>query len=205
MTNEVELAQHWDAVYSAKNPEETSWFQPEYSTSLRLLEQVDPAHQSVVDIGGGFGSLADELLAAGWHDVTVVDISTEALAKVRARLDGAVSVIATDITQWQPNRRFHVWHDRAVLHFLTDAADRARYAATAAAAVEPGGALVIGGFAPDGPDTCSGLPVHRADAEELAALFAETFKLASAEREVHVTPWGAEQSFQWVVLNRDFS
>lgn len=198
----TELAQHWDSVYSSKNADETSWFQRSYDTSIRLLAQADPSHASVIDIGGGVGTLADELLAAGWSDVTVLDISAEALASLKSRLGDQISTITADIRSWEPDRQFRVWHDRAVLHFLTEDADRSHYAELAAVAVEPDGAIVVGCFAPDGPESCSGLPVHRADADELATLFAPNFELRVDERELHITPWGAGQRFEWVVLRR---
>lgn len=200
------LQEHWDAVYGAKQADETSWFQRSYDTSLRLIAAADPGHGSVIDIGGGVGTLVDELVAAGWRDVTVLDVSAEAMRIVRERLAGRTDVrittIAGDVLAWRPTHPFAIWHDRAVLHFLTEDADRTAYARLASEAVAPGGALVIGCFAPDGPHSCSGLPVRRASADELATLFADGFTLESSEDEEHVTPWGAVQSFIWVTLRR---
>ena len=197
-------AQHWDDVYAAKAADETSWFQRSYDTSMRLIAAADPTHGPLVDIGGGVGTLVDELVDDGWRDVTVLDISAEAMRIVRERLAGRTDVrittIASDVLDWRPGRAYAVWHDRAVLHFLTDDADRAAYARLAADAVMPGGALVIGCFAPDGPEACSGLPVRRASAQELADLFTDHFALEASEQEEHVTPWGAVQAFTWVTL-----
>lgn len=199
-------AQHWDEVYASKGADETSWFQRTYDTSMRLVAAADPAHTSLIDIGGGVGTLVDELVDAGWADVAVLDVSGEAMRIVRERLagrtDARITTVTSDILGWQPTRAFTVWHDRAVLHFLTEDADRRAYARLATHAVARGGALVIGCFAPDGPESCSGLPVRRASADDLAALFAEDFTLESSEHEQHVTPWGADQSFTWVTLRR---
>lgn len=200
------LQEHWDEVYGTKQAEETSWHQRSYATSLRLIAAADPDRGPLVDVGGGVGTLVDELVAAGWSDVTVLDVSAEAMRIVRERLAGRTDVrittIASDVLDWRPTRTFSTWHDRAVLHFLTEDADRAAYARLAAQAVAPGGALVVGCFAPDGPEACSGLPVRRASAEDLAGLFAGAFALEASEREEHVTPWGAVQAFTWATLRR---
>lgn len=202
----MSTAAHWDDVYAAKAADETSWFQRSYDTSVRLIAAADETRGPLIDIGGGVGTLVDELVDAGWRDVTVLDVSDESMRIVRDRLagrtDARITTVTSDVLAWRPTRTFAVWHDRAVLHFLTDDADRTAYAQRAARAVEPGGALVIGCFAPDGPDSCSGLPVRRASADELAALLAPDFSLESAEREEHVTPWGAVQAFTWVTLRR---
>lgn len=198
-------AQHWDGVYGQRGAEDVSWFQPRPETSLRLIASVAGPTSSVVDVGAGASTLADELLDRGWRDVTVVDVSAEALALVTARLaarQASVTAVVTDLLDWVPDRTYDLWHDRAVLHFLTDPDDRSRYARTAAAAVRPGGHLVVGTFAEDGPSQCSGLPTARCSAADLQALFAEHAELVHTEREEHRTPAGVAQPFTWVVLRR---
>jgi hypothetical protein len=132
------------------------------------------------------------------------DVSEEALAALRRRLPDAPDVrcVVADVTTWEPDRTWEAWHDRAVFHFLVDPADRSAYAATAARAVAPGGIAVLGTFAPDGPERCSGLPTARYDADALAAELGDRFQLERSEREEHVTPSGAVQPFTWVVLRR---
>ncbi|WP_284535525.1 class I SAM-dependent methyltransferase [Nocardioides sp. T2.26MG-1] len=201
-------ARHWDDVYSSKAADETSWYQQRPATSLRLLSDAVASTGgrpgSVVDVGAGTSSLVDELLAAGWAPVTVLDVSAAALATTRARLpEGAeVRYVVSDIVAWQPDGAFDAWHDRAVFHFLTEDAQQARYVAAATDAVRPGGVLVIGTFGPGGPEQCSGLPVARHDVASLRARFAPDFEVLAGEVEVHRTPWGSEQQFTWATLRR---
>jgi trans-aconitate methyltransferase len=201
----TDRAHHWDDVYGTKAADQVSWYQARPTTSLRLLTEAVPRPASVIDIGAGASTLADELLAAGITDVTVLDVSAAALDAVRRRLAGpgpGLSFVLADVARWRPSRTWDAWHDRAVFHFLTDPADRAAYAGAAAEAVAPGGIAVVAAFAPDGPDSCSGLPVVRWDAEGLAAELGPAFALEHAEREVHRTPWGSDQPFTWTVLRR---
>jgi trans-aconitate methyltransferase len=192
-------ARHWDAVYGTKGADEVSWFQRRPEVSLRLLGALPVG--SVVDVGAGASVLADHLVAAGW-DVTLLDVSGAALAVVRSRLGDAVRYVMSDLLDWQPERVFDAWHDRAVFHFLTDVADRVRYIERATQAVRPGGALVLGVFATDGPEQCSGLPTTRWSATQVAEAFGSGWVLEHAEREEHTTPGGGVQPFTWVVLRR---
>lgn len=201
----AEAMQHWDGVYATRAPADVSWFQPRPTTSLRLLTALGGPAAGVIDVGAGTSTLADELLALGWSDVTVLDVSAQALAVVTTRLatrrSGVQSVVA-DLIEWEPQRSYDLWHDRALLHFLVDREDRLQYVQTAARAVRPGGHLVLGVFAEDAPTSCSGLPAARFTTVELEALFAEVFELRHAEREEHLTPAGVVQPFGWVVLRR---
>lgn len=193
---------HWDEVYATKDVEAVSWFQPTPEVSLRLIELVPG---SVVDVGAGASTLVDSLLAQGRTDVTVLDVSAEALEVTRRRLGdrgSEASFVAADVLRWEPGRTFDCWHDRAVFHFLTAPEQQSSYVRTASRAIAPGGGLVLGTFAPDGPEQCSGLPTARYDAAGLAAVFGDDFVLEHAETEVHHTPWGSDQSFTWVLLRR---
>jgi rhodanese-related sulfurtransferase len=192
----------WDTVFAGTAPATVSWYESDPRTSVRLLARAAPPPASVVDVGSGTSFVADRLLANGWTDVTVLDVSAVAGDRVRDRLRGAVSVITADVLSWVLERTYDAWHDRAVFHFLSTPADRTRYADAAGTAVRPGGALVIATFAPDGPDHCSGLPTARYDEDQLTELFARDFTPEHAERVVHTTPTGAAQPFTWVVLRR---
>ncbi len=198
---------HWDAVYSEKQAGQTSWFRPHLDESLRLIDALDlPRNQPVLDVGGGRSTLVDDLLARGIADVSVLDVSAVAMAEAQQRLGEQahpVHWIVGDITDVVlPAAHYALWHDRAVFHFLDHADDRARYVAMASRAVLPGGHLVIGTFAADGPERCSDLPVTRYDAASLAGAFEASFNLISHSRDVHHTPSGKEQAFTYVVLQR---
>ena len=197
---------HWQAVYTSKGETEVSWFESNPAVSLDLIAQVQPRPDAaVIDIGGGASRLVDGLLARGFTDVTVLDLSEAALAAARARLGGPaaqVAWLAADATTWQPTRSYAVWHDRAAFHFLTDPADCAAYLARLRRAVAPGGHAILGTFAPDGPARCSGLPVMRYDADSLAATLGPAFALLDTRRHAHVTPSGAVQRFQFSTFRR---
>jgi SAM-dependent methyltransferase len=199
-------AEHWDAIYAARPTTALSWYESEPTVSLRLIEAagVNPS-RGVVDIGGGASSLVDRLLDRGYERVTLVDASRRALDDVAARLgDRAVRVtfVRGSVLDWQPEHSYGVWHDRAVFHFLRAPEDRRRYVALAAESVTPGGVVILGAFAPDGPTECSGLPVARYDADGLARVFGPAFELEHSERDEHSTPGGALQPFTWVILRR---
>lgn len=189
---------HWNAVYTEKPTETLSWHQEEPDTSLRLLTAAAPPPASVIDVGAGASVLASRLLAAGWSDVTVLDVSAEALADGPA----GVNAVVADVLTWRPRRTYDVWHDRAVFHFLTTSAKQAKYIDVAQSALRSGGVLVVATFAPDGPTECSGLPTARYGADDLAAAFGDGFTVEHSEREEHVTPWGSVQPFTWLVLRR---
>lgn len=197
---------HWQNVYRTKSPQSVSWYQPHAETSLALIREAapDPA-AGILDVGGGASMLIDDLLAAGYRDLSVLDISAAALEASRARIGdraGQVRWIEVDLLAWAPERVWDVWHDRAVFHFLTAAADQDAYIARLAAATRPGAAVILATFAPDGPETCSGLPVQRYDAESLAARLGAGFSLKRAFRDEHRTPGGAIQRFAWALFER---
>jgi SAM-dependent methyltransferase len=199
----VAMIPHWDAVYTSKSDAELSWTQQEPATSLALIEEVCSAGR-VIDVGGGTSLLADRLLDRGYA-VTVLDISQAAIDRAQQRLGaraGEVGWIAADVTDGPDPGTFGVWHDRAVFHFLTASADRAAYAALLARTVPVGGHAVIATFALDGPERCSGLDVRRYDGSALAAELESCFELLKTVPELHRTPWGAAQSFQYSLFVR---
>jgi trans-aconitate methyltransferase len=197
------MSAHWNHVYESRECDKFSWFEPEPTTSLELLEELAIApDDAVLDIGAGESLLADRLAARGYHDLTILDLSTTAIAVTLARVGRHdVTAIEADVTTWRPARRYDVWHDRAVLHFIGPPRVR-DYVETMHSALSPGAKVVIGVFAPDGPTTCSGLEVTRYDADDIAQLLDTGFDIVAARRARHVTPWGAEQSFQWVAAVR---
>jgi SAM-dependent methyltransferase len=174
--------------------------------SLELIADLALARDAaIVDVGGGASTLAARLLEHGFTDVTVLDVSAQALGQARAALGPEAKRIhwlERDLLSWSPDRPYDLWHDRAVFHFLTEPARRERYGEVLRVALRPGGTAVIATFAADGPTTCSGLPVARYDAGRLAGVFGDTFTTRSTSREEHRTPAGSIQPFTWVVLER---
>ena len=198
---------HWDQVYAAKTDDALSWYQAHAWRSLALIEGsgVD-RDAAIIDVGGGASTLAADLLDRGYANLWVLDISPAALAAARTRIgkDAArIHWVEADVTRAVlPPAHFMIWHDRAVFHFLTEAAARAAYVAKARATVKPGGHVIIATFAEDGPEQCSGLPVVRYDAPSLHAQFGDAWELLHTEREAHRTPAGGLQQFRYCHLRR---
>lgn len=192
---------HWDSVYATKGEDEVSWFQERPERSLALIEQSGVAKSApILDVGGGASRLIDALIDGGYTDTTVLDISQRAIAMAQERLgrfQELVDWIVADVTAWKPPRRYALWHDRAVFHFLTDAADREAYRTALDRGLAPDGRVVIAAFGPDGPERCSGLPVVRYGRDDIAAAFSGLLELKEAAAEDHVTPGGAHQAFMF--------
>jgi SAM-dependent methyltransferase len=197
---------HWQGVYTAKGEKEVSWYQDNPAPSLELIALAGVSKQaSIVDIGGGASRLVDYLLAENFERLTVLDLSAAALDAAKARLGEEAKKVrweVADITTWSPPEAYDLWHDRAAFHFLTDAADQSAYMERVRKAVSPGGHVVIGTFALDGPERCSGLPIVRYDSASLSALLGRQFSLIDARRHDHATPWGAVQRFQFSTFRR---
>jgi SAM-dependent methyltransferase len=198
--------EHWQNVYETKMEDEVSWYQEHPASSLALIQNTGLDFGArIIDIGGGASRLVDHLLSEGCRNITILDIAAAALEQTRHRLGpraADIDWLVADVTRWTPSAKFDLWHDRAVFHFLTEPADRAAYATAMAAALPTGGHAIIGTFAPDGPERCSGLTVCRYGSESLAAAFSGHFQLVEALREDHVTPVGKVQHFQFCRFRR---
>lgn len=204
----VDRRGHWDRVYATRPADAVSWYRPHLDVSLELLELGGLATSSrVIDVGGGASTLVDDLLDRGVRDITVLDVADAALAAARGRLGSrgaGVKWLAVDVLEAAlPEGGFDFWHDRAVVHFLTDPSDAARYADQARHAVCHGGHAVISGFAPSGPEKCSGLPVARRSSLDFAHLLGRGWTLLADRNEQHRTPAGIEQAFAYALLRRD--
>ena len=202
----LERQSHWQNVYQTKGERDVSWFQevPKISLDLIRVTGVGP-DASIIDIGGGASRLVDALVREGFRSISVLDVSDKGLATSRERLGRRaknVIWIVADVTAWHPDKTYDVWHDRAAFHFLTEPADRAAYAECVRKAVRPGGHIIIGTFAPDGPERCSGLPVLRHDATSIGELLGASFKLIESRRHDHQTPGGSMQRFQFSRFRR---
>lgn len=203
----MQSKQHWENVYASKASDAVSWFQEHADLSLDLIKATGAGkNAAIIDVGGGASTLVDDLLAGGYSDLTVLDLSGAALQAARHRLgekEKLVRWIEADVTQADlPDNRYDIWHDRAVFHFLTSPEDRAAYVQTVFRSVRPGGHVIVATFAEDGPDQCSGLPVMRYRANELHEEFGEAFTLLKHEKEAHHTPTGKVQQFVYCYCRR---
>lgn len=191
---------HWENVYNTKAANSVSWYREHLERSLEMIEATGvDLDANIIDVGGGASTLVDDLLARGYKNLTVLDISAVALENSKLRLGNAatsVSFLAADITTVAlPEDFFDLWHDRAVFHFLTRAEDRERYLENLRRSLKPEGHVVIATFAEDGPLKCSGLDVERYDIEKLIDALGQGFELADHLRETHQTPFETTQSF----------
>lgn len=191
---------HWEQVYQTKQPTQVSWYRPHLDVSLALIEKTVPDLEArIIDCGGGEATLVDDLLAAGYQHVDVLDLSKTALDVARVRLGDAAARVRWlhgDVTTYAfDEHAYDLWHDRAVFHFLTDPEQRRLYVRQVLHAVKPGGHVLVATFGPEGPTQCSGLDVVRYDAQALHGVFGERFAVVDHQMEEHMTPAGRRQQF----------
>lgn len=197
-------AEHWDLAY-AEGDGERSWYQARATTSLELITARGSDADAVIDVGGGASTLVDGLLDAGYRDVTVLDASSVGIEIARLRLGERASTVkwtVADLLTWRPGRHFDVWHDRAVLHFLTNQSAQDAYRRCLLDATVVGSRLVIGVFGSDGPSQCSGLNVTRFDANTMEQFLGNQFRVVDSSTQDHTTPDGRVQQFLWTTADR---
>jgi len=196
--------EHWENIYATKGMREVSWFQKVPTTSLELINQVAENKQdAIIDIGGGDGFLADNLLALGYTDITVLDISENAIYRAKKRLGKLaekVKWIVADITKFIPEKEYAIWHDRAVFHFLTHQKDKEDYRELANTAVI--GYFILATFSDQGPNKCSGLEICKYSELDLQAFFSVNFNMISSFKYNHPTPFGTYQNFIFSIFNK---
>jgi len=206
MTESDSRTEHWQRVYATRSPTEVSWYAEHLADSLTLIRSVATARARVIDVGAGASTLLDDLLDAGYSSLTALDISPAALELSKRRLGERAAlvrwIVADVVSVSLAPSAFDLWHDRAVLHFLTSDADRGAYIAQAERSVAPGGHAIVATFSPEGPPRCSGLEVARYDARGLANAFGHGFELVRSVESTHRTPAGGEQRFVHCVLRR---
>ena len=198
---------HWQSVYQTRKPTDVGWHQAHLRASLELILQLAlPKTAHILDAGAGDSTLVDDLLANGYSHISLLDISSVALERVKARLGPNtenITWIESDITQVVlPPHAYDLWHDRALFHFLTDDQARFRYVESARLALKPGGYMIVATFAQDGPIRCSGLDTQRYSPEALCLEFGEDFKLIRSLPETHHTPSGSEQKFSYCLFKK---
>jgi SAM-dependent methyltransferase len=194
--------EHWESVYERKDPRQVSWYRPHLEQSLRCIDAAGLAKDAaIIDVGGGASTLVDDLLERGYRDVTVLDVSARAIASAKSRLGARaadVHWLIADITDVELRpAAYSFWHDRAVFHFLRDAADRRRYVAAIRGSLRPGGHVLIATFGPEGPSQCSGLDVVRYAPADLMRELGDAFEELESVSELHATPSGATQQFTY--------
>ena len=198
---------HWEAVYENKRPDQLSWTQEVPTTSLDFIASVGAIKTAkIIDIGGGDSKLVDCLLAQGFENITVLDISEKALDKAKFRLGAnaeKVNWVVADITDYAPDSPFDIWHDRATFHFLTTTEQVSRYLATARQSIS--GFMTIGTFSTLGPTTCSGLPIKQYSEEFLTASLKNGFAKIRCVLEDHQTPFNTTQNFLFCSFKRQFT
>lgn len=200
---------YWDRVY-AGGDRQRGWYQEHATVSLALIEQFGTSlppwpRRSVIDVGGGAGTLVDDVLARGCRDVTALDLSAGGMAIARDRLAEQarqVTWLVADVTRWTPSRSYDVWHDRAVLHFLLSDEDRGAYRRRLLAGTAPGSLVVIGGFGPEAPATCSRLPVRQLTPDDLSTLLEPECSLVDSRFDRFRTPAGEDRQYLWTTAVR---
>lgn len=195
---------HWEQIYQKRLPVEVSWYQKEPGLSLQLIDSVHlPFDAPLIDVGGGASTLVDKLCDEGYRDISVLDISPRALGHAKTRLAGQAGMVEwveADVTHFKPSRRYALWHDRAVFHFLTEKTDREKYISILKQALEPGGHLIMMAFAIGGPTKCSGLDIVQYDVNKLMKELGMGFQLVASGHKTHITPTGNRQKFAYFHL-----
>jgi len=202
----METKTHWEQIYSQKSTNEMSWTQERPDVSLQLISQCGlDKDAAIIDVGGGRSTLTSFLIAEGYTNLSVLDISGEALNKLAENLGAKAEIVTrieSNILEFIPPQTYDLWHDRAVLHFLTNESDVAQYLSVLNTGLKSGGYLVLATFALDGPEKCSGLPVQRYGSAELTTLLGNDFEALTFEQEIHHTPFQTKQSFQYGLFRK---
>ena len=195
---------HWENIYQKKEIDGVSWYQKVPIESLQLIKKYSISNSDkIIDIGCGKSFLADNLLELNYTDISLVDISSNALKEVKDRLQNkSLNFIETDILNFNSNDKYDIWHDRAVFHFITDSEGIKKYISLCNEYINKEGILIIGTFAEDGPLKCSGLEIKRYSVDQISGLFKETFELVESFKMLHKTPFDTEQSFSFCVLRK---
>lgn len=199
------VKEHWEKIYQTKNDNELSWYQEKPHTSLNLITETGLAKDtSIIDIGGGDSTLVDNLLVLGYKNISILDISSNALERSKKRLGNKADVvrwIVSDLKEFETDDRYDIWHDRAVLHFLTTEEDIKKYVKVVMRFLKPKGYLIVSTFSLNGPKRCSGIDIKRNSEDSMKKIFYDFEHIKSFEEE-HITPWGAGQIFIYSVFQK---
>lgn len=197
----MDRKEHWEQIYQTKEGTQVSWYQSVPQTSLELIKGMELKKDAeIIDVGGGDSLLVDFLIDQGFSNVTVLDISEKALARARRRLGnnaGKVTWIVADATEFRPQRKFDLWHDRATFHFLTRNEQKGNYLQVLRSCIDPGGNVILATFSEKGPTRCSGIEITQYSTKELERILAPDFKTLECRNVPHQTPSGSVQDFSF--------
>ena len=197
--------EHWEVIYKTKKPDEVSWYQEKPKTSLNLIVEIGlDKGAKIIDVGAGDSKLVDNLLDLGFRNITVLDVSLTALNRAKKRLGdraNEVKWIVSDLREFETNDRYDIWHDRAVLHFLTKEEDIKKYGEVVRKLLKPNGYLITSTFSENGPKKCSGLDIKQYSEDSMKKLFSDFEHIKSFEEE-HTTPWNASQIFLYSIFRK---
>jgi len=190
---------HWENIYTTKEADAVSWYQPSAHTSMEFVNKAGLSPDArIIDIGGGDSYFAERLLEAGFTDITVVDISAAALERAKERLGNkanGITWIVADAADFNPPAVYDFWHDRAAFHFLTDGGDMENYLKTAHSHLSPDGTFVLGTFSETGPTKCSGIEIKQYSEAAMQERLSPYFEKTECLKANHDTPFGTVQHF----------
>ena len=200
--------EHWENIYKTKDHKKVGWYQESPEISLELLSTINAnPSQSIVDVGCGASVLVDNLISQGFKDITLLDLSQEALLSIEKRLGRKGNIpnyLTADITSpIELSKKVDVWHDRAVFHFLTDSQDREVYMRNLENNLSASGYAVIGTFSLNGPSSCSGLNIVQYDEQKMKIELPDSLELLESKVSVHVMPSGAEQEYMYFIIKKN--
>ncbi|MCY3412999.1 MAG: class I SAM-dependent methyltransferase [Candidatus Heimdallarchaeota archaeon] len=197
--------EHWDRVYAGKEIEKLGWYQEIPQPDLGMIQDTGiSSDKHIFIVGAGASTLLDHLLIAGYSRISVCDISKEALLMLKERNSSSdVQYYHTDICSMNVNiRGVDLWHDRAVLHFLTKEEDREAYRMQVLNMVKPGGFVILAAFSEQGATKCSGLDVYRYSASTLQSFLGEEFELLEAFDYQYTMPSGDTRPYIYTCFKR---
>lgn len=202
----MDKKEHWEKIFATKNPNEVSWFQVYPKTSMQFVELFNLKRNSkIIDIGGGDSNFVDSLIEKGFTNVTVLDISDNAIARAKNRLGEKAKLvkwIVSDISDFIPVEQYDFWHDRAAFHFLLGEKLVDKYVEIAKKGIAANGILVLGTFSENGPQKCSGLDIHQYSEQSMSHKFEIGFNRIKCITEDHLTPFNTTQNFLFCSFQR---
>lgn len=203
MTNQNTPQQHWEKLFSKVDTTQVLWHQSSPDKSLELIMKHAKTDAAIIDVGCGTSLLVDSLLHEGYKDITLLDISKTSLETVKKRVqNNTLTTICSDLLAFKSEKKFSLWHDRAVFHFLTQKEDRLRYFEVLSESLERGATVIISTFHIDGPTQCAGLDIVQYDVEKMQEELPRGLEITAHEAYTHITPKKTEQAYIYFTLKK---